>query len=134
MSSFAVEAQDQSAVAQLFAEFAGSQLPSNHHSQALAASLVVTSGPCYLVALTLSNTNAAAQYIQLHDAATLPGNGAIPSVVFTASASSDKFVSYSLPGRFFKVGIVIANSSTAGTLTIGAADCFFDVQYIPVVS
>lgn len=134
MSSFALEAQEQSAVAQLFAEFASAGLPLNHHSQALAASLVVTSGRCYLVSLTLSNTNTLAQYVQLHDAASLPANGAIPAVVLTASGSSDKFVSYALPGRFFNVGMVVCNSSTAGTLTLGAGDCFFDVQYIPVVS
>jgi hypothetical protein len=122
-----------SPVAELFGEFASSELPSNNHSNALAASLVVCSGPAYLVALTVNNTNAAAQFIQLLDAAQLPADGSTPAVVFTASASSDKFVTYSLPGRFFQRGIVICNSSTAATKTIGLWDCFFDVQFIPIV-
>ena len=133
MSSFAVEDQDQSAVAQLFAEFASAGLPLNHHSQALASSLIVCTGPAYVTSLTVANTNAAAQYIQLHDASTVPADTAIPSTVFTASASSDKIVSYSLPGRYFTTGVVICNSSTAATKTLGSADCFFDVQFIPVI-
>lgn len=123
----------ESAVAQLFAEFANSSLPLNKHSQALASSLVVSTTTCYLVALTINNTNAAAQFVQLHESTSLPANGAIPATVFTAPAAGDKFVAYSLPGRYFENGIVVANSSTAATLTIGAADCFFDVQFIPVL-
>jgi hypothetical protein len=122
-----------SPVAELFGEFAASELPSNNHSNVLAASLVACTGPAYLVAFTINNTNAAAQFIQLHDSATLPADGVAPAVVFTASALSDKFVTYSLPGRFFQRGIVICNSSTAATKTIGVADCFFDVQFIPIV-
>jgi hypothetical protein len=122
-----------SPVAELFGEFASSELPTNNHSNALAASLTVCSGPAYLVAFTVNNTNAAAQFIQLHDANVLPADGSVPAVVFTASASSDKFVTYSLPGRFFQRGIVVCNSSTAATKTVGAADCFFDVQFIPIV-
>lgn len=129
----AVAYEDQSAVAQLFAEFAGAGLPLNHHSSALQASLVVMTGPAYLTSITINNTNAAAQFIQLHDAVAVPADGAVPQVVFTAASAADKFVSYSLPGRYFLTGIVVCNSSTAGTKTVGAADCFFDVQFIPVV-
>lgn len=122
-----------SPVAELFGEFAVNQLPLSKHSQALAASLVALPGMSYLVSFTVNNTNAAAQFIQFHDAAALPADGAIPAVVFTVAASSDKIVSYTLPGRLFNTGIVVCNSSTAATKTIGAADCFFDVQTIPIV-
>ena len=33
-------------------------------------------------------------------------------------------------GRAFQAGIVVCNSTTAVTLTIGAADTWFDVQYV----
>jgi hypothetical protein len=39
-------------------------------------------------------------------------------------------VLFGLPPRFFNNGIVVANSSTSATLTIGAADCWFDCQYL----
>lgn len=124
----------ESPVAQLFAEFGNAELPLNSHSQALANSRVIYSGACYLTSAVILNTNAAAQYVQFHDSNVLPADGAIPEFVLEPAATSDKFVSYPLPGRFFKRGIVICNSSTAGTKTIGAADCFFDAQFIPVVS
>lgn len=120
-----------SPVAQLLNEFAAVELPDNNHSNQLEAVRLVLGGPGYVVSLTVNNTNASAQFVQLHDLNALPAAGAVPDVVFTVAGSSDKIVTYVLPGRFFKRGIVIANSSTAATLTAGAADCFFDVQYLP---
>lgn len=128
-----MSAQYTSPIAQLLNEFASSQLPQNNHSQALEASHVLASGCCYLVSFTVSNTNASAQYIQLHDANARLANGAIPAVTFTIAGSSDRVVTYVLPGRYFNNGIVIANSSTSATLTIGAADCYFDAQMLPVL-
>lgn len=128
----ALDYENQSPVEQLFAAFGASELPLKKHSPALQNSLVIYTGPCYVTVIAASSTNAAAQYIQVFDQTTLPSNGAIPEMLLQAAATSDKFVSYSLPGRFFRTGVVIANSTTAATLTIGAADCFFDVQYIPI--
>ena len=36
---------------------------------------------------------------------------------------------YGPMGRVFHQGLVLCNSSTDTTKTIGSADCFFDVQY-----
>jgi len=52
-------------------------------------------------------------------------------VVFTVAAASNLVVAYTLPGRRFHQGVYITNSSTAATLTVGSADCFYDVQTIP---
>ena len=123
---------NQSPVEQLFAAFGSSELPLSKHSQALQASLVIYTGACYVTAITINNTNAAAQFVQLFDATALPADGVVPTMLLTVAASSDKFVTYPLPGRFFRTGVVVCNSSTAATKTIGAGDCFFDVQYIPV--
>ena len=120
-------------LADLLGEFYAAGLPLTKSSIALAASLVGCGESCYLTAFTVLNTNASAQFIQLHDSRTLPGNGAVPTVSFTVPGSSDKTVSYALPGLKFLAGVVIANSSTAATLTLGSADCFFNVQSIPVV-
>lgn len=104
-------------------------LPSNHRSNGLVASLVATTGPSLLYGFTVLNTNASAQYIQVFDATALPADGATPDLVFTVSGSSNLPVQW-IPWRTFNTGIVLCNSSTAGTKTIGAADCFFDVQYV----
>lgn len=122
------------ALADVLGEFFGSGLPLNNHSNGLEAARVACSGYGYLISFTVLNTNASAQYIQLHDAAVVPASGAsvTPAVVFAVAATSNLTVAYTMPGRKFERGIVIANSSTAATYTAGSADCFFDVQYIPV--
>lgn len=103
-------------------------LPSNLHSNGLAASVQIA-GAHELYGFTVNNTSAAAQYILVFDLAVLPADGAVPDVSFTAPAASDKGVLW-IPARKMLQGIVICNSSTAGSKTIGAADCFFDVQYL----
>ncbi len=102
-------------------------LPDNAHSNGLAASIVV-SGAHKLVGFTVNNTNASAQFIQVFDLAVLPADATVPAVSFTVGGASDKGVLW-LPPRKMLQGIVICNSSTAGSKTIGAADCFFDVQF-----
>lgn len=104
------------------------RLPDNFHSNGLATSIVIP-GAHVLYGFTVSNTNAAAQYIQVFDLSALPSDGAVPAVLFTAAGASDKGVQW-LPPRKMLEGIVICNSSTAGSKTIGSADCFFDVQYL----
>ena len=123
-----------SPLGELLNEFAVAGLPHNSHSIALAASQRVLSGAGYLVSFTVSNTNAAAQFIQFHDSQTAPGSGAIPSVVYTVAGSSDKIATFVLPGRYFERGIWVVNSSTSATLTAGSADCWFDVQFLPILN
>lgn len=102
-------------------------LPDNISSNALAASIVI--GHAHILyGFTVNNTNANAQYILVFDQSSLPADTAIPLVSFTVPGASDKAVEWITP-RKHRRGIVICNSSTAATKTIGSADCFFDVQY-----
>lgn len=110
-------------------EGGASNLPANIHSNVLSKSLVVKSGQAILYGFTALNTNAAQQFILVFDAQALPANGIVPAVAFTIAGAANLGVNW-IPGRTFRSGIVIANSSTADTLTIGAADCFFDAQYV----
>ena len=96
---------------------------------ALAASLIVKADKGTLYGLTGYNNKSSSQFIQIHDAASLPANGAAPVIVFTVPATTSFSLDYEV-GREFQTGIVISNSSTAATKTIGSADCWFDVQYI----
>jgi hypothetical protein len=104
-------------------------LPLNVHSNALAASLEVKTGTGRLYGFSVLSTSASDQYVQVHDAQTLPGDGAVPVAVFLVSAGTDKELLW-IPGRTFLYGCFLCNSSTVATKTIGSADCFFDVQYI----
>lgn len=104
-------------------------VPLNVHSQALTNSIFVKSGQGALVGFTAYSNKASSQFIQVFNLTALPADGAIPDAVFIVQATNNLSVQW-VPWRFFHVGCVICNSSTAATKTIGSADTFFDVQYI----
>jgi hypothetical protein len=103
--------------------------PLSVHSMAYESARVIKTGPGILYGFTAYSSNAAAQFIQIFDAATLPAAGAVPAVLLSVAATSTLGVNW-LPGRAFQVGIVIANSTTGPTRTAGAADTWFDAQYV----
>lgn len=103
-------------------------LPDSKHSNGYANSIVVKTGAGVLYGFTVYSSNAAAQFIQVFDAAAVPADTAVPTVLLTVAAAGNLGVTY-IPGRKFLYGIVLCNSSTGPTKTIGAADCFFDAQF-----
>lgn len=102
--------------------------PSNATVAAYAASLVIKATPGVLLGLSGYNSGAA-QFIQIHDAASLPANATVPAVPIAVPAASNFSIDFGVYGRKFATGIVVCNSSTGPTKTIGAADCWFDAQY-----
>lgn len=103
-------------------------LPSNNKTTVLAASLVVVAASCRVVEIRVTNTKASAQYIQLHNSTTLPADTSVPFDIFYVPALTT--VSYSPSSEvFLSNGLVVCNSSTAATKTIGSADCWFNVDY-----
>lgn len=103
--------------------------PFNIHSLAYENFRVVKAGPGVLFGFTVYNSNAAGQFIQVFDQFTEPTDGSAPACVFTVAGASNLPVQW-LPGRTFTTGCVLVNSSTGPTVTAGAADCWFDVQYL----
>jgi len=95
-------------------------------SAALEASIVAKAAAGTLYSVTGYNSGAA-QFIQIHDAASLPVDTAVPAVSFRVPAASN--FAYEDDGRAMANGIVVCNSSTQPTKTIGAADCWFNVTY-----
>lgn len=95
-------------------------------SVAAAKSLIVKTGKGRLLALYAHNDKNAAQYIQLHDSATVPADTAVPLFSQIAAADSN-MTPIQIPegGIPFVNGLVVCNSSTLATKTIGSDDCFF---------
>ena len=101
---------------------------SHGNTTALAASLVIKASAGKAFEIRGHNDSGSAQYIQVHDAASLPANGAVPEEVFTVPADSNFAITFP-QGKQFSTGIVVCNSSTLATKTIGSADCWFSADF-----
>ena len=104
-------------------------VPTNFNRGVLQASIVLP-GHLVVYGLSVYSSNAGSQFALIFDSATLPADGAVPSVTpLDLPPKTLKGVSWGMNGREFESGLVICNSSTDATKTIGSADTFFDVQY-----
>lgn len=101
----------------------------NSNSAGLVSSLVIKASAGNLYMLNGYNNAAGSQFIQIHNTASVPGNGSVPILTFAVPANSNFSFDWGVYGRRFSTGITVTNSSTAGTLTIGANNCWFDAQY-----
>ncbi len=102
----------------------------NSSSNTLQNSLVVKSGAGKLFGFSGYNNLASTQFSLGFDQTAIPANGAVPEFVMKAPASENFWVSWAPNWRPFQEGWVICNSSTPATLTLGAANCWFDAQYV----
>jgi hypothetical protein len=106
------------------------RVPANATSPALTNSIIAATGAARMYGFTATSTNVAAQFILVFDRLKVPSNGAVPVFAVNVAAAAPISAFYGEVGRTFDNGIVLCNSTTQGSLTIGAADTIFDVQYI----
>lgn len=108
-------------------------LPLRHaNSIAYKKSLVASQQHGYTLAVFGYNSGPE-QFIQLHDAALLQSlvDGSVPFAVIKVPAASN--FSFDIPyhGIPHVNGLIVTNSSTGPTLTIGADDCYFTAVVLP---
>ena len=102
--------------------------PLNSYANAKLASLIVP-GNLLVYGFTVYSTKASAQFLNVFNASALPADTAVPLFSWPLAANNGVGFSWAPNGRRFHAGLVLCNSSTDATKTIGSADCFFDVQY-----
>lgn len=106
-------------------------LPRNYALQQLAASIIIP-GTLVVYGFTVYSARSSSQFVCMFDADALPADASVPIISWPLAANSGVGFGWQPNGRKFESGIVLCNSSTDATKTIGSADCFFDVQYEPL--
>lgn len=99
----------------------------SEYSTDFSSSIVVSTNPIVLLGFTVYNSGPA-QFIQLFDATSVPSEASVPILPLPIAADSVYGTYWGEEGRYFPNGLVLCNSSTAQTKTIGTTDCWFDVQ------
>lgn len=103
--------------------------PYNATSVVYENARIVKAGAGRLYGLAGYSSRASAQFVQVFDAALIPADGAVPVLLFTVPTVTNFSLYFGPMGRWFYRGIVVCNSSTGPTKTIGAADTWFDAQF-----
>lgn len=102
--------------------------PLNFNVGALRSSIVVP-GRIVVYGFTVYSTKGSAQYLNVFDASLLPADAAVPLFSWPLAANNGVGFGFTPRGRQFQNGLVLCNSSTDATKTIGSVDCLFDVQF-----
>jgi hypothetical protein len=109
-------------------------LPLSSFSPGYENSRAVFAGQGRLYGFAGYSSNGAGQYILCFDIDRAPKAGDIPALPpISLTAAANFFVYFGSSGRWFQRGCWLANSTTATSLTAGAADTWFDAQYVPIL-
>lgn len=104
--------------------------PNGYASTAVETNHVIKDAAGVVFVASMYNDNAATRYLQFFDSHTLPADGVVPLLSFEVPTKTTRVIdSYAFRGKQFRIGIVVCNSTTGVSKTLGGADCLFDVEY-----
>lgn len=98
-------------------------------SSGLVASLIVKASSGNLYKIIGYNNLGSDQFIQIFNTTTLPADGVAPHIVQKVLANQNFEIDFGDVGIFLSTGIVVCNSSTVATKTIGAANCWINAVF-----
>lgn len=89
-------------------------------SDAATAALQVSTDGCVLHSLIVSSDLGTLQWLQIHDLATTPANGAVPLICIPIPVNGHAVLDFPIA---LQNGCYVCNSTTHDTKTLGAANC-----------
>src|SRR5690349_18106520 len=98
------------------------QTPPESFNVGALRNAIVVPGNIVVYGFTVYSTKGSAQFVNCFDANTVPADAAVP--LFSWPLTANNGVGFAFPGngRRFKTGLVLCNSSTDATKTIGSVD------------
>ena len=107
----------------------GADLTPSIVSAQAATGVVIKAAPGVGYKLIYTNGNAAARYIQLHNATSAPADTTVPLLAVAVAAGASYTIDLGPFGAYFSTGIYACHSTSAFTKTLGSTDGGFFATY-----
>ena len=107
----------------------GADLTPSIVSAQAATGVVIKAAPGVGYKLIYTNGNAAARYIQLHNATSAPADTTVPLLAVAVAAGTSYTIDLGPFGAYFSTGIYACHSTSAFTKTLGSTDGGFFATY-----